>query len=398
MTSTACTGTAGSSGSCRTVARRRPQGLGDGVHEQVAADERAFPRLADRLVRRSAAPHAAGYGYPLLFVDRIEEFEEFLSGPGGYQFVDLVGIREEDGDAAKDVHVAALVSGDTHGEPDLVAVPVNRWVVADHGERGALYRALRLVGAVRDGQVVAHVGRHRLLPFEHRVDVVRGDCAGVDEDSTGFSDGLVLASGRARHLHLGQAQDITHTRDSYEGFGRFGTIGAEWRAGRRTGLCPPRLLRTQAQLGALLSWGVLVRFNSSTMASYFGLLMKLSTETCWALGVRSLARGVRSWWVTTRSMSSDRFAIATLTTLTSSKPAFFTLLRRMEAPMALDPMPASQAKTMLWIGPRWEAASCSSSLASASCSRPVSMPETALFLPFMASMDAVAAARSPSPR
>src|SRR2546426_9751354 len=35
----------------------------------------------------------------------------------------------------------------------------------------------------------------------------------------------------------------------------------------------------------LLARGALVRCNSSTMASYLGLFMKLSTETCCALGV-----------------------------------------------------------------------------------------------------------------
>src|SRR4051794_7790401 len=77
------------------------------------------------------------------------------------------------------------------------------------------------------------------------------------------------------------------------GSDRFGTVRDEWRAeGRRGG--SPRLLRGQAQLGALLPCGALVRFHSSPLASYLGLLMKLSTDTCWALGVRSLARGVRS--------------------------------------------------------------------------------------------------------
>ena len=74
--------------------------------------------------------------------------------------------------------------------------------------------------------------------------------------------------------------------------------------------------------------------------------MKLSTETCCALGDIVCARGVRSWCVTIRSMSSVRFAIATLTTVTSVNPAFLILLRSTDAPIALDPIPASQANTM----------------------------------------------------
>src|SRR4051795_362882 len=47
------------------------------------------------------------------------------------------------------------------------------------------------------------------------------------------------------------------------------------------------------QLLAVLSWA-LVTLSSSTIASYFGLFMKLSTDTCSALGDIVSARGVRS--------------------------------------------------------------------------------------------------------
>ena len=54
--------------------------------------------------------------------------------------------------------------------------------------------------------------------------------------------------------------------------------------------------------------------------------------------------------MTIRSTSSVRFAIATLTTVMSVNPAFLILFRSTEAPIALEPIPASQAKTILWIG------------------------------------------------
>src|SRR3954454_12391599 len=41
------------------------RGLGDGVHEQVAADERALPRVADQRVRRLAAPARSLVRLPL---------------------------------------------------------------------------------------------------------------------------------------------------------------------------------------------------------------------------------------------------------------------------------------------------------------------------------------------
>src|SRR6478752_2472911 len=82
----------------------------------------------------------------------------------------------------------------------------------------------------------------------------------------------------------------------------------------------------------------LVTLSSSTISSYFGLLMKLATEMCWAVGALSRALGVRSWWVTITSTSSTRFAMATFTTVTSGKPAFLILLRSTEAPIADEPV------------------------------------------------------------
>ena len=78
---------------------------------------------------------------------------------------------------------------------------------------------------------------------------------------------------------------------------------------------------------------------------------------------------------------SVRFEIAELLTLTSPYPAFWILRRSTEAPIAEDPMPASQANTMLWIGPALV---------------PTRADATLDFLPFIDSIDAVAAARSSS--
>ena len=43
--------------------------------------------------------------------------------------------------------------------------------------------------------------------------------------------------------------------------------------------------------------------------------------------------------------------MAELVTLTSGNPAALILFRSTEAPMALEPMPASQANTMFLMGP-----------------------------------------------
>lgn len=78
--------------------------------------------------------------------------------------------------------------------------------------------------------------------------------------------------------------------------------------------------------------------------------------------------------------------MAWLTTLTSLNPASWIFLRSTEAPIAEEPMPASQANTTLRTGPE-----------SAAAPVPARVEETEDFLPFIDSIEAVAAPRSPSP-
>ena len=74
--------------------------------------------------------------------------------------------------------------------------------------------------------------------------------------------------------------------------------------------------------------------------------------------------------------------MAELVTNTSGNPPPWIFLRRTEAPIADEPIPASQAKTMLLIGPV--------------AAPPARAAATLDFLPFIASISAVAAARSAS--
>ena len=87
---------------------------------------------------------------------------------------------------------------------------------------------------------------------------------------------------------------------------------------------------------------------------------------------------------------SLRLAIAELVTLTSGKPAALILFRSTEAPIALEPMPASHAKTMFLTGPARTATP------PAVAPEPVSREDTELFLPFISSIRAVAAPRASS--
>ena len=84
---------------------------------------------------------------------------------------------------------------------------------------------------------------------------------------------------------------------------------------------------------------------------------------------------------------SSRLAIALLTTVTSGCPASWIFLRSTEAPMAEDPMPASQANTMLRISRVAVAVAVATPLSSAGDRR---------LLALVASIWAVAALRSPS--
>lgn len=124
--------------------------------------------------------------------------------------------------------------------------------------------------------------------------------------------------------------------------------------------------------------------------------MNWSTLTWTAEPVRWRARSVSSFWVTTTSHSSLRLEIALLVTSMSSKPAARTFLRSTVAPMAEDPMPASQAKAIRLIGPEWPEASAAAAVPAPVAAAPVRAPATEDFLPFISSIRAVAAPRSPS--
>ncbi len=60
-----------------------------------------------------------------------------------------------------------------------------------------------------------------------------------------------------------------------------------------------------------------------------------------------MARSVRSRWVMTVSTSGGRLLIALLVTEMLLSPASCTFLRSTPAPMALEPIPASQATMIL---------------------------------------------------
>ena len=119
--------------------------------------------------------------------------------------------------------------------------------------------------------------------------------------------------------------------------------------------------------------------------------MNWSTLTCTAEPVRWRARSVSSFCVTTTSHSSLRLEMALFVTSTSPNPAARTFLRSTVAPIAEEPIPASQAKTIFRIGPV-----CPEASAAAPAPAPVSAPATEDFLPFICSIFAVAAPMSPS--
>ena len=88
--------------------------------------------------------------------------------------------------------------------------------------------------------------------------------------------------------------------------------------------------------------------------------------------------------MTTRSQLSSRLAIDLFTTVTSANPASWILLRSTDAPMAEEPMPASQATT-IFVDRALRAGIA-----------PARAVEATDFLPFIASMGEVRPIRSPS--
>ena len=80
---------------------------------------------------------------------------------------------------------------------------------------------------------------------------------------------------------------------------------------------------------------------------YRPLSRKLVNEICCACGTWRIARSVRSRWVMTRSTSGGRLLIAQLVTEILLSPASCTFLRSTPAPIALEPIPASQATMIL---------------------------------------------------
>src|SRR3954449_4662044 len=147
-----------------------------------------------------------------LVLDLVQYLVELLGRPCREQLVHLVGVREDDGDLVEDLQVPVVHAGDADREAHLVAVPVDRLVIPDDGQPRTGDGVLRLVRAVRDGQVVPHVGGDRLLPLEHRVHVLRAHRAGVDQELPGLPDRLVLARRRTWNLDLGQGKDVAHRK------------------------------------------------------------------------------------------------------------------------------------------------------------------------------------------
>ena len=87
----------------------------------------------------------------------------------------------------------------------------------------------------------------------------------------------------------------------------------------------------------------------ATISSYFGEFRKFSIATKVAFGAFCWARFFSSSWVTINVLAASvRLLMARLVT-SWGNPAAVIFLRRIDAPIALEPIPASQAKMMCWM-------------------------------------------------
>src|SRR6185369_3448764 len=184
-----------------------------------------------------------------------------------------------------------------------LAAPVDAVGEAQEAQRVPADHTAGGEGAVRDRHPFADVGRDRLLPLQHGVDVAGLDRAGVHQR---------LAAQPDRGLPVRRAGLQPD------------------RAGRRR----PQTLRSLPSLTAL------------TILVTAGSPMKTWNGTTGLPGELPRARWARPAWQITRSASAGTWSTGACSTVTEN---FFSCLRSWLASMTLLPMPASQATTSLWM-------------------------------------------------
>src|SRR3954453_16440724 len=227
------------------------------------------PHRSRRPPRGGTVVGGGGGGWLLVLVDRVEQVVDLPRGSRGEQPVDLLGVAEHHRDLAQDLQMPVVHPRDPDREPDLVAVPVDRPLIPHHRQRGPRDRVLRLVRAMGNPQIVPHVRPHRPLPLDHRLHIPRTHRPRLHQNPPRLPDRLLLTARRTRDLDLRQRQNLTHPAPLILHHSSAQAPSPKF----------VKHVKFGGQLLAVLSWA-LVTLSPSTIASYFGLFMKLSTDTC----------------------------------------------------------------------------------------------------------------------
>src|SRR6185295_19981800 len=219
-------------------------------------------------------------------------------------------VVEDPGQPRQDRDVLVGRRRQADDEPRRLVAPGDAGRELDHRETGPADCVLGVVRPVRQGDPVAEIGRDDRLPGVHRLDVGRGHEALGDEDAADLLDRVVLRGrdpadldGRPGQHIRGHAVPASSEMDS-----------PAWR--RRT------------------------------RRSLAGLLRKLRNVRTTACGAADRARAASPSWATTTSVSLGIWLTGEWMTRTSSPASLIRFLSWL-APMRLDPIPASQAKTTL---------------------------------------------------
>ena len=95
-------------------------------------------------------------------------------------------------------------AGDAHHKIGGLAAPIDGLLVADKRNRGLLNGVLGLIGAVRNGQAIAHEGGHGLFPLVHGIHIRLVDGTHLDQQLTRLINGGVAGfRGPSQHNVVG---------------------------------------------------------------------------------------------------------------------------------------------------------------------------------------------------
>ncbi len=215
-------------------------------------------------------------------------------------------------------------TGDTDHQLRPFFAEIDPFGILHHDDSRTPDARLRLGRPVGNGNTHAQIGRGHTLAGDHRLGVFPVDITAGSQQRSGGTDRLLLAHRRQSGTDPLQGQ---HLRRRCSGVAAAGT-SLRLRSFGCSGLAlDPAVQHVEGRIGEELP---------ITITSDAGAAFPARCDNC--------------DWHTTTSVPSGIVSTELLVTRTPL-PSGSMRLRKRVAPMALDPMPASQAKTTVRIGP-----------------------------------------------